>query len=245
MDNILVIDIGNTSTKFAVACGLKLSKATCCYNSDISLSLVKFLNRNSFTSCLILFSNRIVLTTVVKIIKAKKIKINIVGKDVLVPIKSLYSEELGQDRRVVIFSAVNFYGNVGLVISAGTALVFDFISSKRIHQGGFIFPGVTSSLNNLLSSCEMLPGKLALRRSLLAAKDTNSALSSGILNGYKYIIAQAVDYLHKINPKGKVILTGGDSKLLRQYKAYFDFVDEKLNLKGLAILSSSSNYLKE
>ncbi|MGF1541419.1 MAG: pantothenate kinase [Pleurocapsa sp.] len=134
-----------------------------------------------------------------------------------IPLNNLYST-LGIDRALAVWGAGNKYGYPCLVIDGGTALTFTAVDNKQSLVGGAIVPGLRSQLHSLQQKTAALP-EINLPPSLPArwALDTQSAIASGIIYS---AIATVVDFINDwcvLFPHSKLILTGGDSKLLYDY----------------------------
>jgi len=172
-----------------------------------------------------------------------KIKVFIIGKNILVPMKNNYKNphHVGQDRLVNAYAAKVLYGKPVIVIDLGTAITFDVVSSKGDYEGGIIIPGIKLSLDSLASKTALLPHVQAVRipRSLIG-KTTQESILSGIFNGYGSLLEgliQKIKNSKKSLKEANVILTGGYSSLIINYiKSSIDYVDNDLLFKGIDIL---------
>ena len=69
----------------------------------------------------------------------------------------IHPETLGSDRIAAVAGAFNLFpGKEVLIIDAGTALTFDFLS-ENCYKGGNISPG----LNNEIQGIEQIYGQIA------------------------------------------------------------------------------------
>jgi type III pantothenate kinase len=134
-----------------------------------------------------------------------------------VPIQQLYPT-LGIDRALALWGAIQTYGSPVLVIDCGTAMTFTGVNEKNELVGGAIAPGVRLQFQALGSHTAALPtiehfGTLPSRW----AKDTVSAIESGILNlllaGIRDFIA---DWYQQVG-ESAIVLTGGDANLIAQF----------------------------
>lgn len=134
-----------------------------------------------------------------------------------IPLNNLYPT-LGIDRALAVWGAGNKYGYPCLVIDGGTALTLTGVDDRENLVGGAIIPGLRSQLNSLQQKTAALP-EINLPPSLPArwALDTESAIASGVIHT---AIATVVDFINDwcdLFPHSKVILTGGDGRLLYNY----------------------------
>ena len=68
------------------------------------------------------------------------------GNNLSVPIKNLYDKKnIGMDRLLGAWSATRLYPQTRLILDFGTAITLDFVSPKKVYQGGIILPGIGST----------------------------------------------------------------------------------------------------
>jgi type III pantothenate kinase len=130
------------------------------------------------------------------------------------PLINEYETEstLGKDRIAAVVGASTVFPETSvLVIDAGTALTFEFITQTGRYLGGNISPGLSMRFKAL----NYYTGKLPLLESAndfpLLGRNTNQAIIAGVQNG---IIFEIDNYINELKGKYndlKVILTGGDS----------------------------------
>ncbi|MDD5070579.1 MAG: type III pantothenate kinase [Candidatus Omnitrophica bacterium] len=235
---MILVDAGNTNLHFVLKTKDKIIKEEKIANVNLSVSFLNdFLARYS--------SDDIVLCSVVpkvtELFKKIKRKVYLVGEDLAVPVKSCYDEKkVGMDRLVVVYAAIKLYPLSRLVIDFGTAITFDFISSKGVYQGGLILPGLGSTLD-VLSRCALLPAtvKFRPRKGFIPTNTTNSIVA-GIEDGFSSMLNGVYDKYSKRNkfkPDNLPIITGGDVGLVRRYLKFDHIYDRLLVFKGLSLLS--------
>jgi type III pantothenate kinase len=138
------------------------------------------------------------------------------------------------------YAAKTLYPESRIIIDFGTAITFDFLSKRGDYQGGFILPGIGSTLR-VLSSCALLPDKIILRKSkTLIPKDTRESINRGIAEGFSVMLNALVKKykrILKLSAKDKVVITGGDAKFILP-KIEFSYQYEPfLVIKGMVILA--------
>lgn len=247
MNNILTIDIGNTNITVGAFKGKRLVKKTNIPTHNYFVyekSLDKFIKSCGFNGkCSAVISSVVpeALPYLVNVIRKKKCRIVIVGKDKKVPIPNLYKKklEVGQDRLVNAYSAKVLYGAPCVIIDLGTAITFDIVSRKGEYLGGLILPGIELSLRSLYERTALLP-KVVLRPSAnIIGKDTVNSMRAGILFGFGAMCDGLVSEYRKIlGANTEVIATGGNARLMKRYAKSIQTVDPDLTLKGLRLLAT-------
>ena len=166
---------------------------------------------------------------------------HIIGKDILVPIKNLYRrpEEVGQDRLVNAYAALNLYKPPLIAIDFGTAVTFDIITKKGQYLGGMILPGLKISLEALNQRTALLPKVSLEEPDGLIGRDTKNSMLSGIFYGFGSLTDELVMRIRKaIGPNASVVATGGNIELISKYCRKINKIDVNLTLKGLGMLYS-------
>lgn len=134
-----------------------------------------------------------------------------------IPLEGVYPS-LGIDRALALWGAGIKYKFPCLVVDGGTALTFTGADTNRTLVGGAILPGVGLQLQTLATNTAALP-QVALGESLPKRWALNT--SDAIIGGVIYTILAGVrdfvrDWLQQF-PDSRVIFTGGDGQLLRDF----------------------------
>lgn len=184
--------------------------------------------------------------TIVKACVKKVFKVSpkIIGKDIIVPIKNKYDDpkQVGQDRLVCAYAAIELYGAPVVVVDLGTAITFDVISKRHEYLGGMIVPGIRLSAEALYNKTALLPKISIHKPKRLIGKTTEESILSGIFYGYGEMIKGIIDLLSKqFHQEPKIIVTGGFSDLMKHYvPEYKCIVEKELIFKGIALLIRNS-----
>jgi type III pantothenate kinase len=128
-----------------------------------------------------------------------------------VPVKNLYRtpESLGCDRLAAAVGAHTLFPDTDcMIIDCGTAITIDFLSRDGAFLGGNISPGLQTRFNAL----HTFTGKLPLKQVTAdipptIGTNTDMAITAGVLQGTCYEIE---GYMRK-NPQYRTIFTGGDA----------------------------------
>jgi len=237
----LVIDIGNTLTKFAI------------FDNDNLLHAEHFTNINADT-----------LTNLLKEYPIKKAIISSVKKDkdkeawqhilqtktqltyfnaaMAIGIQNHYltPQTLGLDRLAAVTGAKYLYPNKSnLVIDGGTCITYDYIDGEGNYFGGSISPGLTmryNALNYFTSGLPVVKADGDFNDGY--GNSTVSAMQSGVQNGIKYELSGFIENYSKAGKQLNIILTGGDSiffdtLLKNSIFAPYIKIEPQLVLKGL------------
>lgn len=143
-------------------------------------------------------------------------------------------ETLGRDRIAGVAGAWHlFQGSDLLVIDAGTAITYDFISKEGVYKGGAISPGITIRFRALNTFTSRLPLLNPAEISFLTGKTTDESILSGVMNGAKAEIDGIIEEYKAIYPELKIIITGGDMFYFEKKLKNNIFANSNLVIAGL------------
>ncbi len=146
----------------------------------------------------------------------------------------LTSASLGMDRLALVAAAFQAYPhNNNLVISVGTAVTYNVLTSNRTFRGGNITPGIGLRLRALNEFTDKLPLVDAPGDTTLLGYDTESSIRSGVINGVAFEIDGFINAYKEQFKDINVFLTGGDASILGRKLKNTTFADANLQLKGL------------
>ncbi|MBI5238735.1 MAG: type III pantothenate kinase [Deltaproteobacteria bacterium] len=145
--------------------------------------------------------------------------------------------ELGSDRLVNGYAAYGIYKTSLIIVDAGTAITFDYVTKKGEYAGGVIGPGISISAEALFKSAELLNPVDIKRPKNVVGKNTEDAVRSGLYWGFISLVDGIIQRMRKETGKvDKVIATGGMGRLISAGSAHITGYDEFLTLKGLRML---------
>ena len=128
-----------------------------------------------------------------------------------------FPAEVGLDRLLAAFAAVEEYGDVPmLIVDAGSALTIDVVQNQIFH-GGAILPGLAAlsatypQISSKLPHVP-IPHSSSNTRPIYPGKSTQEALLNGLYWGTIGAIRQFYGMLQKEN--ATLLLTGGDAQYL-------------------------------
>ena len=159
--------------------------------------------------------------------------------DTPIPIRNGYNspETLGQDRLAAAVGASFLCPKQNiLIIDAGSAITYDFVSDAGEYVGGNIAPGIKMRLTMLHRMTKKLPLVEVEENELLPlfGKTTRDAIAAGVIRGIVYEVKGYIRSLNAQLQQLTVILTGGNAPFIANNSRNTSFTLEKnLVLIGL------------
>lgn len=250
MNPFFVVDVGNTSTKWAFADGRRVRKVYEIPTTQFvalrsrEVSRLNLLNRpgGAIISCVVPNALPKVLAYLRTLGVPKPLLVSS-KMNLGIGIRYPRPSNIGADRLVNAVAAVALYGAPAIVVDFGTAVTFDVISAKSGYIGGVIAPGLNLMTDYLHEKTALLP-KIFLKEPVsCVGKNTEEAIRVGAVIGFRGLVREVLFMLAR-EMKGslggksgiKVIATGGQSRLITSKIAEIDHVDPQLTLKGLNLL---------
>jgi type III pantothenate kinase len=158
------------------------------------------------------------------------------------PIRYDNPREVGADRIVNAVAAYEKYGGHLIAVDFGTATTFDYINKAGEYEGGSIAPGVKIAAEALFHQASKLFRVELTAPPRVIAKDTASAIQSGIVFGYASLVDGILGRMFdELGSKPKVIATGGLARVISAQTKLVDEVDDDLTMEGLRILYERNN----
>ncbi len=151
-----------------------------------------------------------------------------------VPIRIRRPEQVGADRLVAAIGAHQLYKGAKLVIDSGTATTFDLVGPDGGFEGGIISPGINLSMRALHDAAAQLPRIAIQKPAQVIGQDTVSAMQSGVFWGYVDLIDGLVNRVKsEYSAPLSVIATGGVASLFEGASDTIDHFDQSLMEVGL------------
>ncbi|MDP2653899.1 MAG: type III pantothenate kinase [Candidatus Omnitrophota bacterium] len=255
MTTLLTVDIGNTSISLGVFAGTKVVR-TAMVETTLPFSArrkklsaaVRALKKNSrawdgAVICSVVPKATAEVCAVVR--KETGVKAVVIGKDIIVPVVNRYRNprQVGQDRLVCAYAAMELYGAPAVVIDFGTAITFDVVSRRKEYLGGLIVPGIRLSAESLFQKTALLPRVEIMKPGALIGRDTVESILSGLFHGYGAMSRGLIHLIAKhVGGRPKVIVTGGYTELIEKFIAKdIRAIDRHLVFKGMKLLWERHN----
>ena len=234
MSNLL-IDIGNTLTKVAIST-----------NNNI-VEEFKFEEFNESELLIILKNHKINYSALSNVSKPNHdLERNLKNlttffsftKNIKLPFNIDYDiDEVGDDRLALMCAACHEYPHENvLVIDLGTCITYDIKSNENNYNPGGISPGLNMRLNSIAKNAFNLSNIKPDYPKKIIAHDTKSSLDIGVVLGIQLEIEGFISKYKTIFPDLKVIITGGDAKVLSGKIKNTIFTHSNYTFKGLDYL---------
>ena len=174
----------------------------------------------------------------------------ITGKPVLVVDKTTHTgldlsgydtANLGMDRVVDCVAALARYTPPVAVFDMGTATTLSVVDKGGLFRGGMILPGLALSLEALSARAAQLPPITLSTPEGLLGTDTVSCMKYGALYGAAGAIEGIVRRLEEELGPLTVVLTGGNSTLVRPLLSISTAWEPHLTFLGLAEIWKQNN----
>ncbi len=248
LKDVIVVDIGNSSTHFGCFEGGKCRKTVRTETASLEKNGISAIRRLPAAG-----AEAVVIASVVPaagrklaaLTKKAGFKTYQVGRDLKPPVKNRYKKpsQVGIDR---LMNAVAFYQQFkreGIVLDFGTAITFDIISKKGEYLGGVIAPGVEISIQALYDKTALLPKITLTHPARIIGKETTESIRIGCSYGIGGLCDRIVSEItarHSMKPL--VVATGGHAKFMTKYCRSIQKIDPLLNLKGIYLTYLKSHH---
>ena len=245
---ILLFDIGNTNIVMGICEDNKIIK-TYRYVTNPSLTNDDYFQKidisiknykqdykveGAIISCVVSQLDRVFATMIEKYFN---VKAKIIGPGLKsgLKIKLENPKELGADLLCDAVGAYEKYQDTCIIIDMGTATKLIVVNDKKEFLGGSICAGLKGSLNSLINSTSKLSTPTIEVPNKTICNETLECIQSGIVYGHISMIEGLVAKMKKElnNENVKIVLTGGNSVIIKDHlNIEFDY-DENILLKGL------------
>ena len=246
---LLVIDIGNTNSVFALQAGDQLVAEWRCETAPRRMADEYFV----WLERLVTHAGRdlgavraVVMASVVPgvgeqlrqlVDRYLSVPVLVVGEpgcDPGIELRVDRPAAVGGDRIANAVAAGSLYGSHLVVVDFGTATTFDVVDADGAYAGGVIAPGIQLSISALARAAASLPRIAARRPSRVVGRDTEPAMQSGIYWGYVSLIDGICARIEAEQGSGmRVIGTGGLAPLFADDSRAISCIDPQLTIRGL------------
>lgn len=254
---LLVVDVGNTNTVFAVFDGQnakgswRLSTVNARTADEYALSLSQLFQFGgiSFSQITGVIIASVVPQTLFSLKTLSRRYCNIeplvIGEpSVKLPIKVNIerASEVGADRLVNAVAAYQKYKKAAIILDFGTATTFDVMNEQGDYLGGVIAPGINLSLDALHKAAAKLPEIAVEAPPKVIGTSTVSAMQSGVYWGYVALVEGIIARIRTEYKKPlKIIATGGLSPLFAKATAVIEHLEPDLTIYGLLKIYEENN----
>ena len=211
----LCIDQGNSRTKVALMTDDGKIMNDFIYKSFASAEVERLFDLYDITDSII-SSVVNIEAAVVNTLSRRSRNFVLFDHNTPVPIVNGYDtpRTLGQDRLAAAVGAKSICPDENLlIIDAGSAITYDFVSAEGEYLGGNIAPGLKMRFTMLHRMTKKLPQVEVDENELipLFGKNTRDAIAAGVIRGVAYEVKGYMRTLHEKMPHFKTFLTGGNA----------------------------------
>ena len=227
----LIIDIGNTRAKIAFFEGREMKEFVISSHKNIEQSIAG--SKMKYDHCIISSTKDLMA---LEIDESSFNNVMVLDHNTPLPIHLDYKTPgtLGVDRVANAVGAVSRFPDTDLLIAdIGTCITYDFITKEKEFLGGNISPGFHLRLKAMNSYTDKLPLIDLSEEYTFIGKSTEEALNNGVMIGCISEVEHYCNEFLKEYPKGKIIITGGDTEIFAKALKNSIFANLFLTLIGL------------
>ena len=250
---MLIIDIGNTNIKFGICINNKIIQTIRISSQPRRTADEYFFFFNSMINQLHISNltiTDVIISSVVPSITKPMIElstnyfnttptiINNYHADICNIKINLNDKLLGSDRLASIIGAVTLYPNKNLlIISMGTATVFNLVNKDKSIYGQVIAPGAHIMAQSMRQYTALLPEISQIKVNKIVHNTLFYAIEAGVHWGYIAMVEGMVkQILHEEKKDLNIVATGGNSTLFTDYSNVIKTIDTDLTMKGMIYL---------
>lgn len=240
--DLVLVDVGNTSTHFARYSRGRFSNHTRLVTRELGARALRPLEG--------LFKNTraAVIASVVpstgRLLKGEiavrfGVATHLIGPSFPVPIANRYKKpsQVGTDRLVNAIAAYHEHRKALIIVDFGTAITFDVVSGKGEYLGGVIAPGIEITLEALFQKTALLPRIRLEHPRAVVGRDTVESIRIGCSYGIGGLCDRMVELIRSRHRglKPFVLATGGYARFMARYCRHLGAIDDDLTLKGILL----------
>ena len=228
---LLVIDIGNTRTKWALAGGDgHLSEFEVCMNANVATSNLSAISQKADRAMIANVADAAMAQQIAQLLTPLEVSF-VTASTQAGGVKNGYikPEKLGADRWAALIAAWQRTKHATVVVNAGTAITIDVLDEKGTFLGGSIMPGLRLMHESLSNNAAQLNVEEGISQNF--PNNTQDAITTGSLNAVAGAIGLMLKRLEKqCGWLPKLVLSGGDANKIAEAL--------KLNLKQVIMMEN-------
>lgn len=246
---LLVIDSGNTRTKWALVDGAVMQSTEVCMNADLAQSALQQAAKKAHKVIIANVAGNLMAQQLAKLIAPLKAHF-VVAKPQTNQVMNAYeqAEKLGADRWAALVAAWQINQQSTLVVNAGTAITMDCLLAGKANKSAFLGGTIMPGLGLMQAALNYNTAQLNVEKGEHQSFPTNTqnAIQTGCLNaviGAILVLLQQLQKHESENFSPKIVMSGGDAftiaAALTPYLKTGEkqvMIVENLVLQGLVIL---------
>lgn len=261
LDDLVLISVGNTRTRFAPVCDARLEPSQVLANDDpaaIARAIVAATGGTEApggTRAIFASVNHQACDQIESALSdiSDATRILRFGRDLPIPMTHTLDDDgartVGQDRLLDALGAFARSQQACVIVDAGTAVTVDFVDGEGTFHGGVIAPGMHMMLRSLHEQTSALPLVTMSKELLPAAEDeeigpdpkpvpfgrnTPEAIARGVAASICGLAHLMIDrYAEFYGAYPRIVATGGDAPLLFENDPLIEAVVPDLTLIGM------------
>ncbi len=249
---VLVVDVGNTDTKFGVFDGEDLG-ARWAVHSDLNRSaaehealLCAMLVHHGVTGIEAAVVGSVVPALTERIAAAVRSAAGcepLIARSRDVRVIDLAVDrpaQVGIDRVANALAARDIYQAPAIVVDLGSVTTFDIVNPAGSLAGVIITLGMQNTARALTAAGAQLPSIVLARPARLVGMETRASMQSGVYWGYVQMVRGLIERLQsELGADYRAIATGGQAPVVVQDVGLFEIVDLDLTLRGLWLIQQA------
>ena len=233
-ERILLIDVGNTNTDFALATPRRIQRVVSVPTAK--LDRIPF-PRGSYHAAVIASVVPDATRRLRSLLPVPALLVN-AATDLGVGVRYPNKKQIGPDRLANAVGVVRLFGAPAIVVDFGTAVTFDVVNADREYVGGVIAPGLAAMTHYLHEHTALLPRITPHEPRAIIGKSTDAAMQVGAVIGYRGLVKEILAALRR-QPgmsRAAIVATGGYGGLIARHVPEIKRVNPLLTLEGLRFI---------
>ena len=246
---VLVVDVGNTDTKFGAFDGEELC-ARWAVHSDLNRSAAEheallraMLSQQQITGIQAAVIGSVVPALTGRIAAAVRAAAGcepLIARSQDVRVIDLAVDrpaQVGIDRVANALAAREFYQAPAIVVDLGSVTTFDIVNRAGSLAGVIIALGMQNTARALTAAGAQLPSIELNRPARLVGTETQASMQSGVYWGYVQMVRGLIERLQaELGADYRAIATGGQAPVVVEDVGLFEIIDLDLTLRGLWLI---------
>lgn len=240
---ILLVDIGNTRTKWASLSSVGYLYGGEATNREVCEGMAPFLGPNpALIYIASVAGERATESFISRCLHCWGIApVLLHSQGECCGVRNGYAEphRLGVDRWAALLAAFHLVAGPVVVIDCGTAMTIDVLDREGLHLGGWILPGHKLMMQSLVDGTALVKNELVMRSDDILGNDTSSCLQLGALAAQVGAIERMQREMSDRFDGGTYVITGGDAPMLLPHLTIPIRHVHDLVLRGVAVIAES------
>lgn len=231
---ILLIDVGNTNTDFAIATPGRVHRVVTVPTAKLSGIPASL---GFYTACVLASVVPDATKKLRRWVSAPTIVVN-AAADLGLRINYPSPCQIGADRLANAVALLRLYSAPSIGVDFGTAVNFDVVNARGEFAGGVIGPGLAAMTDYLHEHTALLPRITPREPRTIIGKSTVGAMQVGAVIGYRGLVKEILAALRR-QPgmaRAAVVATGGYAALIARHVPEIQHVNPLLTLEGLRFI---------